>query len=171
MYTVSGSVQTRVKFLETVCAEGLPTEWTPLRQGTRGNYSLDIPSSLHKKQLVFVLPLYVKGHHPFGAQSFAINSLAISLTCYPITSCYQLTCYQFTCCLFHLLSVSLALSLTCTQAILALATLAIRSICYQASLAIKTFAPQSQLLSMLIFYPKLVTIQIRCYENSSCVPK
>ena len=115
MYTVSRSVQTRVKFLETVCAEGLPTEWTPLRQGTKGNYSLDIPSSLHKKQLVFVLPLYVKGHHPFGAQSFAINSLAISLTCYPITSCYQLTCYQFTCCLFHLLSVSLAICFTCSQ--------------------------------------------------------
>ena len=87
--------------------------------------------------------------------SLAINSLAVCFTCY----------------LFHLLSVSLALSLTCTQASLTLPTLAIKSICYQASLAIKTFAPQSQLLSMLIFYPKLVTIQIRCYENSSCVSK
>ena len=48
-----------------------------------------------------------------------------------------------------LLSVSLALGLTCTQASLALSTLAIqphffiRSICYQAALDIKTFALQS----------------------------
>ena len=119
--------------------------------------------------LMFIFAI-LQGARTFAIKSLAINSFAISLTCCPL-NCYQLTCYQFTCYLLYLLSVSLALSHTCTQASLALATLAIRSICYQASLAIKTFALQSQLLSMLICYPKLVTIQIRCYQNSCCVSK
>ena len=75
-------------------------------------------------------------------------------------------CYQFTCYLFHLLSASVALRPhLLSPHLLSSLTLAIRSICYQASLAIKTFALQSQLLLMLICYPKLVTIKIRCYQN------
>ena len=74
-----------------------------------------------------------------GARSFAINSLAISLPCYPLIW-YQFTCY---------LEASLFL------ATLAPASVAISSICYK---AIKIFAIQSQLLTMLICYPKLVTI-------------
>ena len=72
--------------------------------------------------------------------SLAVYLLAISLICYQphLLSPYLLSIHF----LFHLLSVSLAL----------------------ASLAIKTFDLQSQLLSMLICYPKLVTTEIRCYQ-------
>jgi len=81
-----------------------------------------------------------------------------------IIICYQLTCFQPH--LLSTLSVSLGLGLTCSRHTCYPASLFFRSICYQASLAIRTFALQSQLLSMLICYPKLskyVAIKISCF--------